>query len=611
MSEAGTPAGDSQVGKRDKVLFWGCFIGLVATAFGFVVRGQVINDWGTEFNLTETQKGEIFGVGLWPFAVSIVLFSLVIDKIGYGKAMIFAFLCHVVSAIVTIFATGYWSLYIGTLIVALGNGTVEAVVNPVVATMFPREKTKWLTILHAGWPGGLVLGGILAIMIGGWDWKWKVALILIPTVTYGVLMLGRRFPIHERVAAGISYKDMLRELGGLGALIVLLLIFGEVGRVFGVPWHYSAIGAVAIAATFGFYVGALGRPMFIFLLIIMVPLATTELGTDSWITALMEGQMTALGLHAGWVLVYTSLIMMVLRFYAGPIIHKFSPLGLLAGSAVVAVVGLFYLSTATGLAILTAATIYGFGKSFFWPAMLGIVAEQFPKGGALTLNTIAGVGMLGVGVVGNPFLGNIQDREMVALLTEEEPDLAEELVAKEEQLSIFGNYRALDKDTIARITNSVALYEQRQQAEESLQEANGESPAEDAVLASLAEDPQFVALVQTAYNNGAATGEANKEDVSYEKMVAALQADGLFVTDAEYQQLKATAETIDEVTSRARKGALAKVAIFPGFMFVCYMVLIFYFRSKGGYRPQMLSAEEEDSEGSTMEAERSKEEASA
>jgi len=124
----------SQAGKKDSVrelaeqnpqwLFWACFIALVATAFGFIIRTQIIGDWGVEFNLSETQKGELLGVGLWPFAISIVLFSFVIDKIGYGRAMVFAFVCHITSAILTIFANGYWMLYVGTFIVALGNGTV-------------------------------------------------------------------------------------------------------------------------------------------------------------------------------------------------------------------------------------------------------------------------------------------------------------------------------------------------------------------------------------------------------------------------------------------------------------------------------------------------------
>src|SRR4028118_2373218 len=144
----------------DMKLFYACFVALVTTAFGFIVRAVSLDQWGSEFNLSQTQLGEIAGVGLWPFAISIILFSLIIDKIGYKTAMIFAFVCHVASAIITIFADGYWMLYLGTFIVALGNGTVEAVVNPVVATMFPKQKVKWLSILHAGWAGGLVLGGI-------------------------------------------------------------------------------------------------------------------------------------------------------------------------------------------------------------------------------------------------------------------------------------------------------------------------------------------------------------------------------------------------------------------------------------------------------------------
>src|SRR5262249_45118267 len=147
---------------NDRRLFWACWIALIATAFGFIIRALIIDDWQKQFGLSETQKGEIFGVGLWPFALSIVLFSLVIDHIGYGRAMVFAFICHVASAIVTICAplmlakegagseqvlagqrAGYWMLYIGNFIVALGNGTVEAVVNPVVATMFAKDKTKW------------------------------------------------------------------------------------------------------------------------------------------------------------------------------------------------------------------------------------------------------------------------------------------------------------------------------------------------------------------------------------------------------------------------------------------------------------------------------------
>ncbi|MCA9444479.1 MAG: MFS transporter, partial [Candidatus Omnitrophica bacterium] len=218
--------------KNQLLLFWGCFFALIATAFGFIIRAQIIGDWELQFNLTETQKGEILGVGLWPFALSIVLFSLVIDRIGYGKTLVFAFICHGLSALITIQADGYRWLYIGTFLAALGNGTVEAVINPVVATMFSKEKTKWLNILHAGWPGGLVLGGVIAIYMGTMDWRYKVALIFIPMAIYAVLLIGRHFPPNERVAAGVSYRDMLKEAGVVGAFVIIFLMVREVGRFF-------------------------------------------------------------------------------------------------------------------------------------------------------------------------------------------------------------------------------------------------------------------------------------------------------------------------------------------------------------------------------------------
>ncbi|MCE9547158.1 MAG: MFS transporter [Planctomycetia bacterium] len=570
-------------------LFIGCFTALIATAFGFIVRAMIMNQWATQFGLSDTQKGEIFGVGLWPFAISIVLFSLVIDRIGYGKAMVFAFVCHVASAIVTICApmvlapagstevqilagqkAGYWMLYLGNFIVALGNGTVEAVVNPVVATMFAQRKTKWLNILHAGWPGGLVLGGLIAISMdpsgiigqmaaGPIVWQWKVALIFIPVLIYGVLMLGCKFPVNERVAAGVSYRDMLKQIGGLGALIVLLLIFGEVFRVFG--WNqYAGIGlAVLLAGAFGVYVQAVGRPMFIFLMIIMIPLATTELGTDSWITPLLNTEMKAIGLNAGWVLVYTSFIMMVLRFFAGPIVHKISPLGLLAVSSVVAGAGLFALSSTTGKVIFLAATLYGFGKTFFWPTMLGVVSEQFPKGGALTLNAIGGVGMLGVGVVGAAFTGFFQDkamdRDLAAYDQKNKTELHQRFVTEKKE-SIFGTYQAIDQKAIQAATSLVAQADKtKEEVIAKLTKENKSAPTDAQVDAAL------------------------KANADYQKLVGS----------AQYQQEIKISQGLDEVDAAAKKSALRITTCFPAFMFVCYMILIVYFRSKGGYHAEVLT----------------------
>lgn len=488
----------------DMKLFWGCFIALIATSFGFIIRALIIGDWAADFNLTETQKGELLGVGLWPFAISIVLFSLVIDRIGYRNAMIFGLICHVLSAVITIFAKDYWWLYIGTFIVALGNGTVEAYINPVVATIFRKEKTKWLNMLHAGWPGGLVLGGILTLLLGAnTGWQVKVGLILIPTVVYAIMLWNRTFPVNERVAAGVSYLEMLKQVGILGALIIFVLVFMEIGRIFEFPTAVTAILALGSAGLFGYYTKSLGKPMFILMLLIMIPLAITELGVDSWISDLMAGEMQKIGIAGGWVLVYTSFIMMILRFTAGPIVHRLSPLGLLATCAALAALGLVFLSQATGVAILLAATLYGVGKSFFWPTSLGVVAEQFPKGGALTLNAVAGVGMLAAGIVGGPFLGYFQDtqveKEIVAYDSANSTQLKDTYVIMKKK-GVFGKYMSLD----------------------------------------------------------------------HQKVEAAPENDK---------------QPIHQIQGNAKKGALKTVAIFPVIMLLCYIGLILYFRSRGGYKP--------------------------
>ena len=493
--------------KADMGLFWGCFIALIATSFGFIARVLTANEWAAEFALSETQKGEILGVGLWPFAISIVLFSFIIDRIGYKAAMYFGLVCHVTSTVLILTAQGYWGMYLGTLVLALGSGTVEAYINPVVATMFNKNKTKWLNILHAGWPGGLAIGGIIAILLGSSvPWRVKIGLILIPTVIYIFMLMKKSFPTNERVAAGISYKDMLKEVGAIGALIITAMVSMEVGRVFG--WGDILIYGIIAASTIGFavYTRSAGNWLFILFLLIMFPLATTELGVDSWITSLMEESMGNIGINAGWVLVYTSVIMMVLRFYAGPIVHRISPLGLLAMSAVLAALGLVFLSKATGGMILAAATLYGIGKSFFWPTTLGVVAEQFPRGGALTLNAVAAVGMLAVGIVGAPFLGFFQDQQVSKEIKAYDSAVHTEYVSIDKD-GLFGKYKGLDAEKLAVAPEEV-------QAE------------------------------------------------------------------------------VTKIQGGAQKGALSTIAVLPVIMLVIYLLLLLYFRSKGGYKPVELEQTE-------------------
>ncbi len=443
---------NSIVARVDR-LFVTCFLALVATSFCFVLRAFVIDDWGREFQLSATQKGELLGVGLWPFAISIVLLGLFIDRLGYRLALWGAVALHLFGIGATLTASGYWSLYVGTFALALGNGAVEAAINPIIATAHRHDKTTWLNMLHAGWPGGLVLGGLLAITLGdAVGWRWKIALLLGPVVIYAVLLLRQALPVHERVSAGVSYRTMLAEAGWISALLVSALVVVEIGRVFLLPVWLQVSLIAAATGVYAAYTRSAGRFLFILLLLVMVPLATTELGTDSWITSLLEPAMSALGLHPGWVLVYTSALMLVLRLSAGPLVHRFSPLGLLAICSAIAAVGLYGLSTVSGAALLIAATVYGLGKSFLWPTSLGLVAEQFPKSGALGINVIAGVGMLAVGILGSVFLGAVQDRAVGEALTRYDQASGTELHARFftlERRGLFGQYRSLDEAGVA------------------------------------------------------------------------------------------------------------------------------------------------------------------
>ncbi|MCE9552484.1 MAG: MFS transporter, partial [Planctomycetes bacterium] len=488
------------------------------------------------------QAGRLAGIGIWPFAVSIIGFSLFIDKIGYKTAMYFAFLGHIIWAVMGVSAymlrkdnphTAYQLLYWGSLILALGNGTVEAFINPVVATMFNREKTKWLNILHAGWPGGLVIAGIIVIFMGDIAWGWKVGIIAIPAILYFLLLLPSKFPVSERVASNVSYREMLSEFGILGAMVVGFLVtlqlidFATVGGTVQIAghwkWMFIGIGVVIVVA-FGAYTKSFGRPLMFFLILIMMPLATTEIGTDGWITDIMKGVFQAgdfpFKLDPGWVLVYTSLIMMILRFCAGPIVHTLSPLGLLATSAVLAIVGLYTLSFAASMWIFAAATLYAFGKTFFWPTMLGVVAEQCPKGGALTLNAISGIGMLAVGTLGFPYIGALQAEKQIT--------------------AVAGS-----------------------------QEINRQLP-------SLKENGQLTVLEpRSVYEIIRYQGIS---DEKLNKLVAALP-------EAEAAAVK---KEIATVSDRSKQGALANMAIFPIVMLAGYLILIAYFASRGGYKAQVL-----------------------
>jgi MFS family permease len=543
MTNAAYAPPSSHANVHDKVLFWGCFIALVTTAFGFIARMFLIGTWEREFGLDPAESGRLAGMGVWPFAVSIIGFSLVIDKIGYKMSMIIAFLGHIIWAAMGVSAyfiaqdgdkkTAYQLLFWGSLILALGNGTVESFINPVVATMFSTQKTKWLNILHAGWPGGLVAAGVLTIYIDHVPWWIKVGVIAIPAVVYLIVLLPMKFPVQERVASGVSYRDMLSEFGILGAIVVGFLITLQLMDFFSplAMWQYvlfTAIG-VAIVVAFGIYTRSFGRFLMFFLILIMMPLATTEIGTDGWITTIMESIAKTNGFHPGWILVYTSAIMMVLRFFAGPIVHKISPLGLLAISACLAIVGLYTLSFTAGMAIFAAATLYGVGKTFFWPTMLGVVSEQMPRGGALTLNAISGIGMLAVGTLGFPYIGKLQAEKEIAAVTKS-------VEAKDMGLITDGKLNVVEKKNIYEIIFYEAISDKK--------------------------------LNEAIASRRAAIAGPDTSDIQ--------------------KRIDQEAEKVKEIRGESTQGALANMVVFPVIMLVGYLILIAYFTMRGGYKAEVL-----------------------
>lgn len=365
---------------REMRLFWASFLTLIAAGIGFSVRAAILKDWGQQFGFTQAELGTITGGGLFGFGLAIIFFSFCADLFGYGKLMLVAFLLHSASAVLTFAATPVYGMYgkpaafeclwWGMLLFALGNGTCEAVINPLTATLFKKNKTHWLNILHAGWPLGLILGAVIVLgfgLVGGpIRWEFKLGVFMIPVLAYGFLMFNREFPKSEASASGIS----------LGTQFISLL-----------------------------------TPILLFLFLLHALVGYVELGTDSWITNITE-RVLSNETYALLAFIWTNALMFTLRFFAGPIVHKINPVGLLFGSAILGTAGLYMLGmpgTSTLWLWVGAVTVYGIGKTFYWPTLLGVISERFPKGGALALGISGGIGMISAGLLGGPGIGYKQD----------------------------------------------------------------------------------------------------------------------------------------------------------------------------------------------------------
>ena len=287
-------------------LFWASFAALMAAGVGFGIRVMIVGAWSPEFNITAQEAGSIFGAALWPIAVAMILFSLVVDKIGYKLSMIVAFSLQLLSVVMTIFTPSgevdgaanflWWASFWG----GLGHGIIEAAINPLTATMYRQDKSKMLNILHAAWPAGIIVGALTYIIADSTSsWRYFFLMMLIPIIAYGIIFIkAKKFPIDERVEAGVGYKDMLKEFGGLGTFVAATFLLYELFIQIGVTTQNNLLtctilGAI-IGAITGFILKSKGKWLFFFLCLIMIPLATAEIATDGWIKKLMESVLDSL-----------------------------------------------------------------------------------------------------------------------------------------------------------------------------------------------------------------------------------------------------------------------------------------------------------------------------
>lgn len=350
-------------------LFWASCVALIVTAMTFGIRSGMLPFWGAEFGVTNAQLGIIAGTGLWGFALAQIFGGPLCDVVGMKKLMIIALVCHVLGIVMTVFSVGFWSLFISTLILGIANGMVEAACNPLITTLYPSQKTEKLNLFHLWYPGGIVIGTLVGFALQSYDetsWKAQMLVMLIPTAAYGIMIFKEKFPLTERVASGVSTSDMFK----------------------------SCL-----------------KPLFLIMMLCMFVTASTEFGVNGWVPTFLQGSAIPPLLLLMWV----ALIMTLSRAFLGSIVHRtVSSEKVLLAASVLTLVGIYWLSAASGTSAFVAAVVFGIGISFFWPTMLGFVAENLPKTGALGLSIMGGAGMLAAGAFALPILGSIYDANVAA-----------------------------------------------------------------------------------------------------------------------------------------------------------------------------------------------------
>jgi fucose permease len=347
-------------------LFIGSCVALTATAMSFAIRGDILGDIQVAFSLTKTQVGWISGAAFWGFGISIFLGGALCDYLGIRRLLQLAALGHLAGICLTVFAGNFQSLFVATLLIGVANGLVEAAVNPLVTTLNPEKATARLVALHAWFPGGIVIGGVLAFLLTqiGVGWRMKMLLMLGPVLAYAALIWGQHFPQTNRRATETADSIHVRRL-----------------------FH----------------------PLFMLLLFCMVLTAATELGPGQWVSNIFNEMLASRGQAGVLLLVWINGIAYGVREFMGPRIQRVAPMLLVAATAPLAALGLWLFGHATSVPLaLLAAALLAVGTAFWWPTMLGITALRFPNGGALALGIMGSIGSLSSALAG-PVMGWIND----------------------------------------------------------------------------------------------------------------------------------------------------------------------------------------------------------
>ena len=377
---------------KDRLFLASC-VALVVTAMTFAIRAGIMNELAADFGFTDVQLGWINSMAFWGFPVATIIGGLVYNRVGPRNMMYAAFFFHVLGLVLTMMANSYALLMISTFFVGFANGAVEAACNPMIADMYHTNKTTMLNRFHVWFPGGIVVGALLGEVMGSMEMAWQIqiAVMLIPTVIYGVLIFGQKFPVSANIVSDTSEN---------------------------------------IRGVF--------TPLFLFIAALMTLTAISEFGPQQWV----ERTLAASGAQPLLVLALVTGVMALGRFFAGPLVHRLNPPGVLLMSAVIACIGIYLMSSAEGAMVYVSALLFAVGICYFWPTMIGLTAEYTPKTGALGMSLVGGAGMAST-AIWNPIIGGWIDENRTEAIASGLSGDAADLAAGQAALSQMAIFPAI------------------------------------------------------------------------------------------------------------------------------------------------------------------------